>query len=58
MTAGGFPAVTERAAFLMKNLVLFAASFYLLKEDAVRAALANEPALTRSKGVLTLESAR
>ena len=36
-SAGGFPAMTEHVAFLMKDLVLFAASFYLLKEDAIRA---------------------
>ena len=35
-SAGGFPAMTERGAFLMKDLVLFAASFYLLKQDALR----------------------
>jgi uncharacterized membrane protein YkgB len=35
-SAGGFPAMTERVAFLMKDLVLLAASFYLLKQDAVR----------------------
>ena len=51
-SAGGFPAMTEHVAFLMKDLVLFAVSFYLLKEDVVRAALANEPALTRSEGAL------
>ena len=37
-SAGGFPAMTERVAFLMKDLVLFAASFYLLKQDVVRVA--------------------
>jgi uncharacterized membrane protein YkgB len=36
-SAGGFPAMTEHVAFLMKDLVLFAASFYLLKEDVIRA---------------------
>jgi uncharacterized membrane protein YkgB len=38
-SAGGFPAMTERVAFLMKDLVLFAVSFYLLKQDVVRATL-------------------
>src|SRR5262249_15193996 len=38
-SAGGFPAMTEKVAFLMKDLVLFAASFYLLKQDVVRALL-------------------
>jgi uncharacterized membrane protein YkgB len=36
-SAGGFPAMTEHVAFLMKDLVLFAASFHLLKEDVIRA---------------------
>ena len=49
------PAMTEHVAFLMKDLVLFAASFYLFKEDVVRAARANEPALIRSEDALTLE---
>jgi uncharacterized membrane protein YkgB len=38
-SAGGFPAMTEHVAFLMKDLVLFAASFRLLKEDAIRASV-------------------
>lgn len=40
--AGGFPAMTLSTAFLVKDVVLFSASFYLLKQDAVRAALAQE----------------
>src|ERR1700746_2720031 len=36
-SAGGFPAMTEDVAFLMKDLVLLAASFYLLKQDVLRA---------------------
>jgi uncharacterized membrane protein YkgB len=36
-SAGGFPAMTEHVAFLMKDLVLLAASLYLLKQDLVRA---------------------
>ena len=35
-SAGGFPAMTENVAFLMKDVVLFAASFYLLKQDVER----------------------
>lgn len=35
-SAGGFPAMTESVAFLMKDVVLLAVSFYLLKQDAVR----------------------
>jgi uncharacterized membrane protein YkgB len=38
-SAGGFPAMTGIVAFLMKDVVLFAASFYLLKQDVVRASL-------------------
>lgn len=38
-SAGGFPAMTETAAFLMKDLVLLAVSVYLLKQDLVRAAV-------------------
>src|SRR5258705_80769 len=37
-SAGGFPAMTERVAFLMKDIVIFAASFYLLKQDVARLA--------------------
>jgi uncharacterized membrane protein YkgB len=35
-SAGGFPAMTEKVAFLMKDLVLLAASFYLLRQDVIR----------------------
>lgn len=41
-SAGGFPAMTERVAFLMKDLVLFAVSFYLLKQDLMRVALSGK----------------
>jgi uncharacterized membrane protein YkgB len=37
VSAGGFPAMTERVAFLMKDILLLAASFYLLKQDVLRA---------------------
>jgi uncharacterized membrane protein YkgB len=36
--AGGFPAMTGNIPFLIKDVVLLAASFYLLKQDVVRAA--------------------
>ena len=36
-SAGGFTAMTQRVAFLIKDLILFAVSFYLLKQDLVRA---------------------
>jgi len=35
-SAGGFPAMTEKVAFLMKDLVLFAVSVYLLRQDVIR----------------------
>ena len=35
--AGGFPAMTGNVPFLMKDVVLFAASVYLLKQDVMRA---------------------
>jgi hypothetical protein len=34
--------MTEKVAFLMKDLVLFAASFYLVKQDVARVALSRE----------------
>lgn len=36
-SASGFSAITEHVAFLMKDLGLFAVSFYLLKEGVIRA---------------------
>ena len=38
-SAGGFPAMTEHVAFLMKDIVLFSVSFYLLKQDLARVLL-------------------
>src|SRR5712664_1058505 len=35
-SAGGFPAMTGNVAFLMKDVVLLAASIYLLKQDVTR----------------------
>jgi uncharacterized membrane protein YkgB len=37
-SAGGFPAMVGNVAFLMKDVVLLAVSFYLLKQDVDRAA--------------------
>jgi len=37
-SAGGFPAMTGNVSFLMKDVVLLAASFYLLRQDVARAA--------------------
>jgi uncharacterized membrane protein YkgB len=38
-SAGGFPAMTGNVPFLMKDVVLFAASVYLLRQDAMRVSL-------------------
>jgi uncharacterized membrane protein YkgB len=38
-SAGGFPAMTERVAFLMKDLVLLGVSVYLLRQDVIRVSL-------------------
>ena len=35
-SAGGFPAMTGNIPFLMKDVVLLAASIYLLKQDLMR----------------------
>jgi len=35
-SAGGFPAMTGNVPFLMKDVALLAASFYLLKQDVMR----------------------
>jgi uncharacterized membrane protein YkgB len=37
-SAGGFPAMVGNVAFLMKDVVLLAVSFYLLKQDVSRLA--------------------
>jgi uncharacterized membrane protein YkgB len=37
-SAGGFPAMTGNIPFLMKDVVLLAASLYLLRQDALRVA--------------------
>ena len=40
--AGGFPIFTLPMGFLMKDVLFLAASFYLLKQDLVRAAMGIE----------------
>jgi uncharacterized membrane protein YkgB len=40
-SAGGFPAMTEKVAFLLKDLVLFAVSVYLLRQDVLRVSVAD-----------------
>jgi uncharacterized membrane protein YkgB len=37
--AAGFPAMKGNVAFLMKDVVLLAVSFYLLRQDVVRASV-------------------
>jgi uncharacterized membrane protein YkgB len=39
-SAGGFPAMTGNVPFLMKDVVLLAVSFYLLRQDVLRVSLA------------------
>jgi uncharacterized membrane protein YkgB len=54
-SAGGFPAMKENVAFLMKDLVLLAVSFYLFKQDLVRASLParkTDLPITESSGTL------
>ena len=43
-SVGGFPAMVGNVAFLMKDVVLLAVSFYLLKQDATRVALSSDHA--------------
>src|SRR6202007_3098468 len=42
--AGGFPAMQGNEAFLLKDLVLFAASLYLLKQDVERVTIKTDSA--------------
>jgi uncharacterized membrane protein YkgB len=49
-SAGGFPAMTERVAFLMKDLVLLAASFYLLRQDVLRSVSSREHTTVQHEG--------
>ena len=36
VSAGGFPAMNDNVAFVMKDIVILAASVYLLRQDALR----------------------
>lgn len=49
-SAGGFPAMTGNIPFLMKDVVLLAASVYLLKQDVARLSLMSR-ARTEGTGV-------
>lgn len=46
-SAGGFPAMSQTTAFLMKDLVLLAAGFYLLKQDLLRVSRAQSASASR-----------
>jgi uncharacterized membrane protein YkgB len=48
-SAGGFPAMVGNVAFLMKDVVLFAASFYLLKQDVQRVMASQQAAALSSR---------
>ena len=57
-SAGGFPAMTERVAFLMKDFVLLAVSFYLLKQDLLRLSIQyreTSPSAATTAGAPTAE---
>jgi uncharacterized membrane protein YkgB len=47
-SAGGFPAMTEKVAFLMKDLVLLGVSVYLLRQDVIRVSLAETKSSERT----------
>src|ERR1700745_128110 len=51
-SAGGFPAMTEHVAFLMKDILLLTASFYLLKQDVARVARSSEVSAKYQKAAL------
>src|SRR5262244_3123520 len=56
-SAGGFPAMAGNVAFLMKDLVLFAASLYLLRQDVARVA-ASAPLTVRVPERVELRATR
>jgi uncharacterized membrane protein YkgB len=51
--AGGFPAMTGNVPFLMKDVVLLAASVYLLKQDVLRSLVPAKHEREVSAGVLS-----
>jgi uncharacterized membrane protein YkgB len=53
-SAGGFPAMAGNVPFHMKDVVLFAASVYLLKQDVTRVALSVGQARSRSMAIVPL----
>jgi uncharacterized membrane protein YkgB len=52
-SAGGFPAMDGNVPFLMKDVVLLAASFYLLKQDVLRVSLSARQEREVSTGELS-----
>src|SRR5262245_64677536 len=56
-SAGGFPAMTRNVSFLMKDVVLFAVSLYLLRQDVARVA-ASAPLTARVPERAELRAAR
>jgi uncharacterized membrane protein YkgB len=56
-SAGGFPAMVGNVAFTMKDVVLLAVSFYLLKQDVLRvASAASIDNLTRTSNMAQARS--
>jgi uncharacterized membrane protein YkgB len=47
--AAGFPAMAGNVAFLLKDIVLFATSIYLLKQDVVRLAFQSNKVATEER---------
>jgi uncharacterized membrane protein YkgB len=52
-SAGGFPAMAGNVPFLMKDVVLLAASFYLLKQDVLRLSVSAKDQREVSAGALS-----
>jgi uncharacterized membrane protein YkgB len=51
-SAGGFPAMTEHVVFLMKDFVLLAVSFYLLRRDNVMRVASSSNAFTEEEALV------
>ena len=56
-SAGGFPAMTGNVPFLMKDLVLFTASVYLLRQDVARVTF-GERRMSAAGAHMVVESAK
>jgi uncharacterized membrane protein YkgB len=54
-SAGGFPAMTGNVPFLLKDVVLFAASFYLLKQDVARLVASGETGAAHARDRTAVE---